>query len=81
MSAVAGTSGRSSRFTDSPLAFGLRRFTDGDKNVLWRFEVRRFCSGDVLHAEDATIAGLTAMRTWLDEAIKTVGTDGGRTTP
>lgn len=79
------TNGESSRFDDSPLAFGLSRFTSGSAttdDVLWRFYVSRFCGrrNSVIEI-DASIETLTRMRDWLDRAITTVRTDGGRGMP
>jgi hypothetical protein len=70
--------GGSSRFDDSPLAFGLTRFTDGGERVLWRFYVSRFCGQHELIGMDASIETLTKMRAWLDRSIEMVSSDGGR---
>lgn len=82
---MAVTNGESSRFDDSPLAFGLQRFSAGSSAtdpVLWRFYVSRFCNRqNALIEIDATPETLRRMRDWLDRAIKTVADDGGRRKP
>jgi hypothetical protein len=66
--------------SDTPLAFGIKRFPDTDGNALWRFEIRRYVGGDVLHTEDATPVMLWKMMTWCQSAMATVETDGNRKT-
>lgn len=77
----AVTSGGSERFGDSMLAFGLTRFEAKSyqkEEALWRFRVSRGCNGDPIFDIDAKPADLLKMRAWLDRAIETIATDGGR---
>ncbi len=72
------TSGGTSRFSDSPLAFGLERFESANKRDLWMFSIRRFCGGDILHEELADLKTLRSMQRWIEKAIVEVQTDGNR---
>jgi len=75
------TSGGASRFSDSPLAFGLERFESINKRSFWMLSIRRFCGGDILHEEKADLSTLRAMQRWIEKAIKEIETDGNRKQP
>lgn len=73
------SSGGTSRFSDTPLAFGIERFQSTNPNrSIWMFSVRRFCGGDILHEEVADLKALRSMQRWIEKAISEVQTDGNR---
>ena len=65
----------STRFNDSPLSFGMRLFECGNPKssydtyrCIWRFEVKRYTSGEPLIEMDATKDAIREMRNFLARA-------------
>ncbi len=77
------TSSNASRFGDTPLSFNMVRFASAgsDARHFWRFSVSRYCGREPLIEIDADAATLREMRTFIDRALETVATDGGRIEP
>lgn len=60
------------------LALGMVRFADSEDRPLWRIRVTRYCGGEVLIEEDATVGLLLEIESWVRRARETLKTDGGR---
>lgn len=76
------TGSGSQRIGDS-FALGLERFASTsygkDEVSLWRFYVAKHCGySDTFVDVDATLPMLREMQRWIEKAIDTVQTDGGR---
>ena len=71
------TNGTATRFNDTPLSFGIERFASTDR-ALWRFRVMRYINNNPLIEIDADLATLREMQRFIEKAIETVTSDGGR---
>lgn len=73
--------GGSQRIGDA-FALGLDRYSTGtgiNEKTLWRFYVAKYCGGaDPFVTMDADVKVLREMQRWIERAIETVQTDGGR---
>jgi hypothetical protein len=76
------TNSDAQRFADMPVAFSLVRYESagrsGETRAKWFFSVRKNCNGADLIEAEATQAMLLDMQRWIERAMKTVRTDGGR---
>ena len=73
-----------SRINDHKLSFGMVRYSDGKtdtyhkEDVIWRMIVSNFCGSEKLAAIDVTISDLVKIKSFCDEAINTLKSDGNR---
>ncbi len=67
------------RLGDNNLSIGLTRFADSNGHPLWRLQFTRHPCGDRPLADgDATVAALTDLKRFCDQALEAIETDGGR---
>lgn len=75
------TNGGSQRFADTPLTFGMDRFTSarmGEERTKWFFSVQRYIGRDVLIEVEATLPMFREMQRFIERAITDLESDGGR---
>lgn len=69
------------RINDLNLSFGMVRFSAGDKpdaEYFWKMVLSESCGINRLTSMEVTIQDLQKIKSFCDQAIETLETDGGR---